>query len=142
MIEFKPIKVLANWYEFKPGSGHPLHSGSIWALREDGLTALMGVEYIRGAGYFVFDIWTGLVAQRYNTRKEMLERMVRMEWYSPDMPDAHYPRWMIRHAGQDYFRKAHSVIAGETAVRRCVPPSVAKYLAAPDIRTAMEEVDL
>lgn len=138
MIDLKPIKALGNWRGYRDREWQLL-SGTLYKLTDhgEGFSLLLGSEYIRGGGYYVYDIWTGCVIQRYSLRKDMLERLPKADWYTIH-GEVSLPVWILKNADESYIRKQHFKARKETELLHGVSAEVAHYLIADTLREAME----
>ena len=139
MVELTQIRKTATWY-INATDGITLTTGSLWGLNEDGKVLLIGLNYIRGSGYHVYDIWSGCEIQRFNSKKDMTVQLSQKTWWTADVGDQHLPGWMVYHAQNEWYAKYHKRTREAVEIRRCVTPMIAEYVTAEDLATAMDNV--
>lgn len=139
MIELSQLRKTATWY-INTKDGITLTTGSLWGLNEDGKVLLIGLDFIRGSGYHVYDIWSGCEIQRFNSKKDMSAQLSQKTWWTADVGDKHLPSWMLYHANDAWYAKHHVQTLEAVEIRRCVTPMIAEYVTTEDLGTAMVNV--
>jgi len=135
MIKFEQVKGKVTFYRAVRDSAMLVY-GRLYVYSDGESSLLCGVDYSRGKGYDIIDLWTGLGIQKFAGSKKAMEDYMASTTFStyedPETPVGviDWLRSVRRQPSGAWYDKAHAKILKISHERSCVHPDILHYLEA------------